>query len=341
MTPATVTKSEPTAPVAEPPAAQTLGGRMRLRTLSGLYVWVLLIIGFSVAISSTFDTTLTFKTTLSDNSITALLALGALLPFAAGLIDLSFASVAGLSMLTSTWLSIHTELPAGVILLAMIGLGAAVGSGSALMVTRLRINSLVVTLGVSSVCLGLAELVSGGNTLLANWSASTQTLAQGYVWIFPIVALYVLVLAVAVYVVLEYTPVGRRVLATGSNPLAARLAGLRVRRIQAASLIFSGAVAGFTGMVLSVNVGAATTETGPGYLLAAIAALFLGETQIRSRVNVWGTILAVFLIGTGVKGLQLLGAAPWVNDFFNGTVLLIAVALAARGNLATGATADA
>jgi ribose transport system permease protein len=136
------------------------------------------------------------------------------------------------------------------------------------------------------------------------------------------------------YVVLEHTPVGRRLLATGSNLSAARLAGLRVRRIQTASLVFSGAVAGLAGVLLSAKIGAATTETGPGYLLAAIAALFLGETQIRSRVNVWGTVLAVYLIGTGVKGLQLLGAAPWVNDFFNGCVLLLAVGLAARGRKA-------
>jgi ribose transport system permease protein len=196
------------------------------------------------------------------------------------------------------------------------------------------VNSLVTTLGVSTVCLGLAELISGGNTLTAQWAQSFQNLGQGYVGPFPAVALYVGVLATVMYVVLEHTPVGRRLLATGSNLSAARLAGLRVRRIQTASLVFSGAVAGLAGVLLSAKIGAATTETGPGYLLAAIAALFLGETQIRSRVNVWGTVLAVYLIGTGVKGLQLLGAAPWVNDFFNGCVLLLAVGLAARGRKA-------
>jgi ribose transport system permease protein len=211
---------------------------------------------------------------------------------------------------------------------------------SGLFVTRLGVNSLVTTLGVSTVCLGLAELISGGNTLIAQWAQSFQNLGQGYVGPFPAVALYVGVLATVMYVVIEHAPVGRRVLATGSNLAAARLAGLRVRRIQTSSLIVSGAVAGLAGVLLSAKIGAATTETGPGYLLQAIAALFLGETQIRSRVNVWGTVLAVFLIGTGVKGLQLLGAAPWVNDFFNGCVLLLAVGLAARGRRTVATNSD-
>jgi ribose transport system permease protein len=319
---------------------RTLAGQLRLHTLSGLYVWALLIVGFALAAPDTFATSLTFKTTLGDYSITALLALGALLPFAAGLIDLSFASVAGLGMLAATWLSIHTAIPAGVITLAVIAGGGAIGLGSGLFVTRLGVNSLVTTLGISTVCLGLAELISGGNTLTAQWSQSFQNVGQGYVGPFPAVALYVAVLAVVLYIFVEHTPVGRRVLATGSNPAAARLAGLRVHRIQASSLVFSGAVAGLAGVLLSAKIGAATTETGPGYLLAAIAALFLGETQIRPRVNVWGTVLAVYLIGTGVKGLQLLGAAPWVNDFFNGCVLLLAVGLAARGRSAAAKHSD-
>jgi ribose transport system permease protein len=314
--------------------------RLGLDRFSGLYVWAALLVGFSLAAPETFPTTLTLKTTLGDYSITALLALGALLPFAAGLIDLSFASVAGLAMVTATWLSMHTGIPAGLITVIVVGAGAVIGLLSGLFVTRLGVNSLVTTLAVSTVALGLAELVTEGNTLSAQWSRSFQGVGQGYVWVLPLPAVYVLVLAVVLYFVLEHTPVGRRILATGSNPSASRLAGLRVQRIQAATLAISGAIAALAGVLLAAKIGSATTATGPGFLLAAIAALFLGETQIRSRVNVWGTVLAVLLIGTGVKGLQLLGAAPWVNNFFNGAVLLLAVGMAAQGRGAAGKTSD-
>ena len=307
-----------------------LTARLRLDRLSGLYVLVTLIVAFSLAAPNSFPTTLTLKTTLADYSVTGILALGALVPFAAGLIDLSFAGVAGLGMVAATWLSLHTGLPGGVIAVAVVIGGAGCGAFSGWFVTRLKVNSLVVTLGVATVALGLSELISSGNTLTGHWSSGVEGLAQNYVWLFPLPALYLLVLALVLYYVIEHTAPGRRILATGSNPEAARLVGLRVGRVQGFSLITSGAVAGFAGMLLAVQIGVATTATGPGYLLPAVAALFLGETQIRNRVNVWGTVLAVFLIGTGIKGLELLGAAPWVNDFFNGTVLLLAVGLAAH-----------
>jgi ribose transport system permease protein len=302
---------------------------MHLDRFSGLYVWGALILGFSIADPGTFPTALTLKTTLADYSVTGLLALGALLPFAGGLVDLSFASVAGLGMVFGTWLSTH-GVPGLAIGGIVIAGGVLFGGFSGFFITRLHVNSLVTTLGVSTVALGLAELVSGGNTLTGAWSPAFLKFGQGYVWLFPLPSLYLLALAIALYYVVEHTVLGRRVLAAGSNPTAARLAGLRVSRLRIGTLMASGAVAGFAGIVLAAQVGVATTQTGPGYLLAALAALFLGETQIRHRVNVWGTVLAVMLIGTGIKGLELLGAAPWVNDFFNGAVLLLAVGVASR-----------
>jgi ribose transport system permease protein len=305
-------------------------GRLRLDRFSGIYALAILVAIFSIAAPATFPTTLTLKTTLADNSVTGLLALGALVPFAAGLIDLSFANVAGLSMIVATWLSIHTGMSGPEIGLTVVAGGAAIGALSGLFITQLGVNSLVATLGVSTVALGLAELVSSENTLTAHFSSSFSDLGQNYVWIFPLPALFLLALAIVLYYVLEHTAPGRRILATGSNHAAARLAGLRVNRIRVGSLAVSGGIAGFAGIVLATQIGVATTDTGPGYLLPAIAALFLGETQIRARVNVWGTVLAVVLIGTGIKGLELLGAAPWVDDFFNGAVLLFAVGVAAR-----------
>jgi ribose transport system permease protein len=308
----------------------SLAQRLRLQQLSGLYVWIAISVYFSIAEPDIFPTSLTVKTILSDNAITGLLALGALLAFASGLVDLSFASIAGLGLTSATWLSIHSALPGPIIALLMIAGGGCIGAISGLLITRLGLSSLVTTLAVSTVALGLAELVTGGNTLTAQWSPHFQDLGQGYLWVIPIPFIYLMVLALVLYYVLEHTTAGRRVLATGSNPAAARLAGIRVARVKVLALCLSGAVAGFAGTILAAKIGSATTATGPGFLLAGVAALFLGETQIRRRVNVWGTVLAVLFIGTGIKGLQLMGAQPWVNDFFNGMLLLLAVGLAAR-----------
>jgi ribose transport system permease protein len=94
------------------------------------------------------------------------------------------------------------------------------------------------------------------------------------------------------------------------------------------SLIVAGAVAAWAGILLSSSTASATPSIGPSYLLPAFAAVFLGSTQITpGRFNIWGTILAVYVLATGVKGLQLVGAPFWIPDLFNGVALLLAVGL--------------
>jgi ribose transport system permease protein len=133
------------------------------------------------------------------------------------------------------------------------------------------------------------------------------------------------------YVWLEHMPSGRRLLATGNNYNAAKTVGIKVTKIQFLSLVASAVMAGFAGVVLLAEIGSATDSTATAYLLPALAALFLGTTQVINRVNVLGTLVAIYLLGIGIKGLQLHGAAPWIQDFFDGLVLLTAVALASRG----------
>jgi ribose transport system permease protein len=140
-----------------------------------------------------------------------------------------------------------------------------------------------------------------------------------------------LALALIIFWVLEYTPAGRYLYAVGGNPQAARLAGIRVGRVTTAAFLTSSIVAAFAGVVLAAVLGSANPEVGAPYLLPAFSAVFLGGTQILpGRVNVLGTLLAIFLLATGVKGLQLLGLPGFVEDLFNGLALIIAVALAAR-----------
>jgi len=138
-----------------------------------------------------------------------------------------------------------------------------------------------------------------------------------------------LVIAAIVWYVLERTPVGRRVYATGGNIEAARLAGVRVNLVIVGALVACGAIAACAGMLVSANLGTGDPTIGPAYMLPAFSAAFLGSTQFRSgRFNVWGTIVAVYVLATGVKGLQLAGAPIWIPDLFNGAALLLAVGMA-------------
>jgi ribose transport system permease protein len=116
--------------------------------------------------------------------------------------------------------------------------------------------------------------------------------------------------------------------ATGGNGVAARLSGVRVGGWTWLSLIFSGTVAGLAGVLFSSQSGPSLTF-GPALLLPAYAAAFLGSTQLRpGRFNVWGTVLAVYVLATGVFGVQLITSVQWLNDMFNGVALIVAVSFA-------------
>jgi ribose transport system permease protein len=129
-------------------------------------------------------------------------------------------------------------------------------------------------------------------------------------------------------VVLDYTSFGRTMRATGANRVAARLSGLRTTRALVIALLGAGVLAAFAGLLDTSRTGTSDSTSGPMYLLPAYAAAFLGATGSKSSTyGIPGTIQAILLVAVGVTGLQLLGAASWVTNFFNGVVLLTAVLL--------------
>ena len=137
---------------------------------------------------------------------------------------------------------------------------------------------------------------------------------------------YAVVLATIIWYVLEHTATGRRIYATGFNKEATRLASVRTERLRFGSLIVSSTLAGFAGIVLASNLGSGSPTAGTTYLLPAVAAVFLGATQLKhGRFNAWGTIIAVLILGTGTTGLGLAKVDQWAQDVFTGVVLIAAL----------------
>jgi ribose transport system permease protein len=293
-----------------------------------LYAWALIIAWFAWTLPDTFLSTTTMRIIMSDSAVTGVLALGVLIAFSTGAIDLSFGAMAGFSMvlmakLGATWQQNDFVL-AGFTMAACVALGCV----TALLIVRFNVPSMIASLGMASVLLGLAQWLSGGNTISGGLSQSFQDFGRGTVFGLPHSFVYLLILAMIVWYILEMLPTGRRMFATGANPEAARLSGVRTPTIQFGGMVGCAAIAGFAGILLAAKVGLATDSVGPPFLLPAVAAVFLGSTQIKPRVNVLGTLIAVYALATGIKGLQLAGAASWVDDFFNGVALLVAVTFA-------------
>jgi ribose transport system permease protein len=142
-----------------------------------------------------------------------------------------------------------------------------------------------------------------------------------------VIVFYLVVLAVILWWFMAHTPAGRYLYAIGGNAEAARLSGVRVNRWSAMALILSSGIAGLSG-VFFTSQGGPSLDFGPALLLPAFAAAFLGSTQFQpGKFNVWGTLLAIYVLATGVQGLQLVSGAAWLSDMFNGVALIIAVAM--------------
>jgi ribose transport system permease protein len=138
--------------------------------------------------------------------------------------------------------------------------------------------------------------------------------------------LFVLLIMVALGLLLTQTTIGRYTYAVGFDPEVSRLAGVRVKSIQALSLIVAGLLGSFTGLVLTAKVASSAPAIGDSYLLPAFAAVFLGATQFKSkRFNAAGTVLSVYMLGTGQYGLVLAGAPPWAPNVFQGAALIAAI----------------
>ena len=297
---------------------------------SGLYVWAALIILFSIWVPSLFLTAQNARIVAGSEAITAIVGMGLIVPVAAGAFDLSIAGTLGLSVCVVMWMQ-SNGYSWFLGILVSLAVGALVGLVNAFVVVRLKVDSFIATLGMSSILVAACYWVTDGQQIVTGISPDFILLGQKLVFGLPLPVFYMIGLAVILWWLLEYTPIGRYLYAVGGNPQAARLAGVRVDRITAGAFMAAGLIAAFAGVILAAKLGSASPDVGTSYLLPAFSAVFLGATQIRpGRVNVPGTLIAIFLLATGVKGLQLAGAPSYVTDLFNGLALIVAVALAAR-----------
>jgi ribose transport system permease protein len=299
---------------------------------------VLLIIGFSIAEPAQFPTMGNLRVLLGDNSIPGLLALAVVIPLAAGEFDLSVGATLGFTAILTAQAAIHGVPVPAVILLAVL-CGVAIGVVNAVLVVGIGVNAFIATLGTMTVLEGLNLLVTNGQTLFQGVPPSLQQITNSSIAGLDLPVYYYLAGALILWYLLEHTPFGRLLRATGMGREAARLTGVRTSRFLASSFVLAGGIAGLCGALTLARVGSVDPSIGPDYLLPAYAAAFLGSTTIkRGQFNVWGTVVGTFLLAVGITGLTFAGAPFWLPDVFDGGALIIAVSIAVVVSRRTGDT---
>jgi simple sugar transport system permease protein len=259
----------------------------------------------------------------------ALIALPLTMVIISGDIDLSFPSIMALGMVgfVSVWeLTGSVELAA--VSTLVVGAGAGLFNGA--VVTLIGIPSLVVTIGTQFLFRGLTLVLVGGRTfpLVQARDSATYDLLVGRPLGIPMQFWWLVLAAIATWLLLNRHRLGQNAYAVGANKQAAQLMGIPIRRTRMILFTLTGLMAAFAGMLNALAVVNFYPNMGSGFLLMTLAAVFIGGTSVfGGRGSVWGTFLGAFMVGGIGAGIVAAGLTNYYENLIYGAVILISVSI--------------
>ncbi|GAB3618349.1 ABC transporter permease [Okibacterium endophyticum] len=315
------------APSPRTPARSRRSLGISIATFGLPVILVVEIIAFGILSPDTFLTLNTLQTIATNQAVAGVLAIAVLFPLVVGEFDLSVGSNLGLGAILVVGLSANNGLPLWVSLLISLTACSLIGVVNGLLVTKVGVNSFVTTLGVQSALAGAVLWYTNGNVIYSNVPPELSAMGSGTLFGAPYSVIALIFVALIAFYILDQTPFGRFLYAVGGSKEASRLSGLNVNRLTMLAFVIAGLLAGVAGVMLSAKLGSGNPTVGASFLLPGFAAAFLGATAFRpGSFNVWGTVFAVFVIATGIYGLNVLGVPFFIEPIFTGAVLVFAVA---------------
>ncbi|MGO2932413.1 ABC transporter permease [Microbacterium sp.] len=297
----------------------------RYGTLIGL---ALMIIAFTIRAPTTFLTLPNFLNILNQSSLTAIIAAGLTMALVVGEFDLSIGYVASFSGLLVVGFIARDGVPVLLAVPLILLVGGAIGTTSGFLVTKVRINAVIATLGIGTILVGVGFAYSAFPIAAGVPTEFTQIALGRLLFGIPNPIFIMLVVLAILWVVLNKTELGMKMQAVGGNTEAARLSGIRVDRVKIIAFATAGVCAAMTGTLLSATLGSGTLAAADGYLLDAFAAVFLGSATLRDgEFHILGTLVGVLIIAVGFNGLSIFGAPTWFQPIFKGAILVLAVGL--------------
>jgi rhamnose transport system permease protein len=327
---ATVEQRPTSGPIPESANARRLVDLVfRLREF-GIVAVLALLVFVTAAIEPRFLHLSNIQFILVDATIFALLALGETMVVLTRNVDLSIGSVLGLSaFLSADLFGHHHGIPIPLVFVAGVAIGLVCGFANGFLTVVGRVPSLVVTLAMLYIIRGVDILhVGGGQVVASSLPNAFIDIPRRTVAGIPVLAIAVAaVIAVGAYYLRSFRS-GRELYAIGSNPDAARLAGIPSGRRVFTAFMISGGIAGIAGVLYAARYGTIDSTAGSGYELQVIAAVVVGGVAIfGGSGSVVGAALGALLLNTILSALYVLGVSPFWNQAIAGALLLGAIAL--------------
>jgi len=297
------------------------------RDYAALIVLVILAVVLSFA-SESFLRPANFLNILNQNAPLLIIAVALTPVIIAGGFDVSTAAILAVSGASAAWLASQGMPYLGIAVAPFIGLGLGLING--LIITGFKVHAFLATIATAMVFQGIAVLITGGRLISAKMEEFAW-LGRGRVFDTVHIAVLVMIVFVAVIAfILNRTALGRYIFAVGGNEEAAVLSGLRVKLVRMATFAMVGFASGIAGAITVSRIGQAQPLIGQGLEFQAIAAVILGGTSVYGGEGaVWRTIVGVLLLALITNGYNLLNVDPFVKDVTTGSIIIIAIALAA------------
>jgi ribose transport system permease protein len=316
-----------------PPSASarrtTDGGAAAIEVVQDLGLLIVIAIG-AIALSilsPVFFTRLNIENLLFSSTVIAVIAIGESFVIMVAGIDLSVGAVLALSSVLSVGLVNDFGAPVPLAVIASLGVGALIGLINGLNVTLTKIPALIATLAMLTVTRGLAFIYSGGQNIAPAPDFYLRVQATRVFGV-PVIIIFTLALGVVAHFILTRTRFGRSVYATGGNPVAARLAGVRVNRIVVIAYTISGLLAALGGLMITARLEAGAATAGQGTELTVISAVVIGGVSLfGGEGKIAGVLLGVLLLGLVQNAINLLNVPPNYDYVVSGLVIAVAAAL--------------
>ena len=313
-------------------ASPAAPSRMVLAERVGRYGTVVALAGlvlvFSVLRPAAFVQFATFVNILQQSAVLTVLAVGLTICMVMLEFDLSIGNMASLGGVLAAGFMAFAGFPWPLAIVLALSAGALVGLVNGLVVTQLRVSSFIATLAMGTIVVGVNFWYNGGVTISTGIPDGFIQLGRLTFVGLPLLVWVAVVVCVVAWMLLNQTPVGRNMYAIGGNAEAARLAGIGVTRARLLAFIFSGTCAALGGVMLSAQFGLGFPNAGDALLLQAFTANFLGAVTLRDgEFHVLGTVVGVLLLSVIFTGLTILGVPLYVQNWTQGGLLIVAVAL--------------
>ncbi|HLF25312.1 MAG TPA: ABC transporter permease [Anaerolineae bacterium] len=311
--------------------------RRRLIDLLGENGFIVIFILWCVYLAFAADAFLTSRnifTVLRQASIVSIVAIGEMLVMLMGALDISLAAILGFSGVLTAGLMTQSNAPPALAGAIGIGIGGIIGLINGFLVTKVKINAVIATLGMLNVLNGIAFIYAQGQTIYGPQLQSIAFLARGSLGPLPLigevpvpVALMFIFYAVF-YFILNRTVYGAQIYALGNNEKAAWLAGIRVDRVKILAFMLAGLLAGFGGVMQASRQGSATGGMGDEFLFPILTAVILGGISLSGgKGRVQNTLIASIFLVTITNGMVLLGTSIYAQRIVSGAILIGALSL--------------